>query len=322
MSLRDERGWTELRDRQQGVVARAQAMSHGLDDDLIGSRLRSGRWSALHRGVYATFSGEPGRAAALWAAVLRGGPGAVLSHETAAELLGLADDRSAVMHLTVPGGRNPQAIRGVLVHRSGRAGTAVHPAQLPPRTRVEDTAIDLAQAAASLDDACGWLSRATGRRLTTAARLRAGLDARPKVRWRAGLEVALAEAGSGAHSLLEYRYIRDVERPHGLPAATRQARTGTSRRSRYLDNLYEDARLAVELDGQVAHAIEERWADMHRDNAHAAAGILTLRYSWADVTGAPCMVARQVGEVLRQRGAAVTLRPCRPACTAAARTLP
>jgi Transcriptional regulator, AbiEi antitoxin len=322
MRLRDERGWAELRDRQRGVVTRAQAMSHGLDDDLIGSRLRSGRWSVLHRGVYATFSGEPGRAAVLWAAVLRGGPGAALSHETAAEVLELADDRSTLIHLTVPGRRHPQAIRGVLVHRSSRARAAVHPAQLPPRTRVEGTTIDLAQAAASLDDACGWLSRATGRRLTTAARLRATLDSRPKVRWRAGLELALAEIGSGAHSLLEQRYIRDVERPHGLPTATRQARTGTSRRSRYIDNLYEEARLAVELDGQVAHAIEERWADMHRDNAHATAGILTLRYNWADVTGQPCTVARQVGAVLRQRGTSVTLHPCRPACTALTRPLP
>jgi very-short-patch-repair endonuclease len=156
----------------------------------------------------------------------------------------------------------------------------------------------------------------------TAARLRAALDSRPRVRWRADLEIVLAEIGSGAHSLLEHRYIRDVERPHGLPRATRQARTGSGRRSRFVDNLYEDARLAIELDGQVAHAIEERWADMHRDNVHAEAGILTLRYNWADVTGRACAVARQVGEVLQQRGSPVTLRPCRPSCTAVSRRLP
>jgi hypothetical protein len=322
MRLLDEYGWNDLQHRQSGVVTRVQALSHGLDDAIIGRRLRSGRWSALHRGVYATFSGEPGREAALWAAVLRGGPGAALSHETAAELLELADGPSAVIHLTVPGGRHPQAIGGVLVHRSGRAEAAVHPAQLPPRTTVEETVIDLTQAAADLDGACGWMSRATGRRLTTATRLRAALDARPKVRWRADLGLALADIGSGAHSLLEHRYIRDVERPHGLPAATRQARTGTSRRSRYIDNLYEAARLAVELDGQVAHPIEQRWADVRRDNTHAATGLLTLRYNWADVTTQPCTVARQAAEVLRQRGTPVTLRPCRPACAALARPLP
>jgi len=225
MRTHTDPGWAELLARQRGVVTRGQSLRRGLDDDIISGRLRSGRWNAMHRGVYATFSGEAGREAVLWAAVLRGGPAAVLSHQTAAELLGLADEPSAVIHLTVPGGRHPQAIRGVLVHRSGRARAAAHPVQLPPRTRVEDTAIDLTQSAAGLDDACGWLCRAAGRRLTTAARLRAALDSRPKVRWRADLRIMLAEIGSGAHSLLEHRYIRDVERPHRLPPATRLART-------------------------------------------------------------------------------------------------
>jgi hypothetical protein len=52
----------------------------------------------------------------------------------------------------------------------------------------------------------------------------------------------------------------------------------------------------------VAQAIEERWTEMHRENVHAAAGILTLRYNWADISGRACTVARQVGETLQQRG--------------------
>jgi very-short-patch-repair endonuclease len=71
----------------------------------------------------------------------------------------------------------------------------------------------------------------------------------------------------------------------------------------------------VELDGQVAHGIAQRRADMRRDNAHAAAGIVTLRYSWADVTERPCAVAQQVAEVMTRRGAPVSLRPCGPTCT-------
>ena len=37
--------------------------------------------------------------------------------------------------------------------------------------------------------------------------------------------------------MLEGRYVRDVERPHGLPTAVRQARTAQIPRSRYVDNL-------------------------------------------------------------------------------------
>ena len=44
----------------------------------------------MHRGVYADFTGAPTREAQLWAALLRAGPGAVLSHWTAAERHGLA----------------------------------------------------------------------------------------------------------------------------------------------------------------------------------------------------------------------------------------
>ena len=184
---------------------------------------------------------------------------------------------------------------------------------------MEETTIDLTQSAATFDEAYDWLCRAVGGRLTTAGRLRAALEARPKVRWRAGLVIAVAEVGSGLHSILERRYVHAVERPHGLPAATRQARTAEFPRSRYVDNLYEEAGLAVELDGQVAHGIAQRRADMRRDNAHAAAGIVTLGYSWADVTERPCTVAQQVAEVLTHRGPSISLRPCGPTCTLAVR---
>src|SRR6202042_1751872 len=254
--------WLALLELQSGIISRGQALRRGLDDDLIENRLRSGRWHAVQWGVYATSAGRLSREAELWAAVLRAGPGAALSHQTAAELLGLTGDRSDVIYLTVPSGRHPGPIRGAVVRQSSRIAAATHPVQLPLRTRLEETALDLTQSAASFNEAYDWLCRAISGRLTTAARLRGALDVRPKVRWRKGLIIALAEAGSGVHSILERRYVRDVERPHGLPAATRQARTAHLPRSRYVDNLYEQAGLAVELDGRAAHGLEQRRADM------------------------------------------------------------
>lgn len=162
------------------------------------------------------------------------------------------------------------------------------------------------------------MSRAVGRRLTTASRLQAVLDGRPKVRWRAELGGMLIDIAAGAHSLLERRYVRDVERAHGLPTAHRQVRTLLESRWRYVDNLYAKARLAVELDGQVAHAAETRWADVRRDNAHATIGILTLRYNWSDVTRRPCAVAQEVAMVLERRGVPVVLRMCGPGCAVTA----
>jgi hypothetical protein len=73
---------------QQGVIGRGQALEAGLAPDSIETLLRSGRWQRLYRGVYATFTGTPSHEAMLWAVLVRAGPGAALSHETAAELYG------------------------------------------------------------------------------------------------------------------------------------------------------------------------------------------------------------------------------------------
>jgi very-short-patch-repair endonuclease len=168
-----------------------------------------------------------------------------------------------------------------------------------------------------LDEAFSWLARACSRRLTTPALLHIAMTARPKLRWRTELTGALADVRSGAHSALEWRYLRDVELRHGLPRAVRQPMSQAGNRTRYLDNKYPEFGLVVELDGRAAHPVEKRWQDIHRDNVNAAAGMVTLRYSWADVTTDPCRVANEVAAVLRRQGWTGHLRPCGPACTAA-----
>jgi hypothetical protein len=185
----------------------------------------------------------------------------------------------------------------------------------PPRTRLEETVLDLTQVAASFDEAFDWLSRAVGRRLTTPAQLRAAIDARPRTRWRDELLLALGYVADGMHSNLERRYAVSVERAHGIPPAARQAKVAADGRIRYLDNFYEQAQLAVELDGSAAHPPEQRRADNERDNALAALGILTVRYGWTDVTTRPCLLAAQVAQLMQLRGAAANLCRCGPTCT-------
>ena len=179
--------------------------------------------------------------------------------------------------------------------------------------------LDLTQAAPTFDDAFGWLSRACAERLTTPQRLRHAMAAHKKLRWRADLAAALAEVRDGAHSVLEHRYIRDVERPHGLPTARRQAKAVRAGRTEYRDNLYKDYGVAVETDGAAAHPESARWRDIARDNAAARSGIITLRYSWSDVTRRPCLVAAEIAAVLGTRGWSGSRRPdaARPAASGA-----
>jgi predicted transcriptional regulator of viral defense system len=301
---------------QAGVISRRQAPRHGLPTDVIDRLVRAGRWQALRRGVYLTNSGDPPRAAVLWAAVQYAGQGAALSHQTAAELYKITDRHDSRVHVTIPAHRRVTGDAGMIIHRSRRIAEAVHPTLQPPRTRVEETVLDLVEAAATFDAAVAVVSAACQRRLSTAERLATAMIRRKKMRWRIRLTEVLGAVGDGAHSLLEYRYPYLVERPHGLPRATRQARISSSGRNRYLDNLYGDYGLCVELDGMQAHPEDRRWQDLRRTNELAEHGLVTIRYGWADVENRPCETAVQIAAVLRTRGWPGRARACAPACAA------
>jgi hypothetical protein len=190
-----------------------------------------------------------------------------------------------------------------------------HPALRPPQTRVEETVLDLTGGAASLDEALGWIFRACGSRRTTAERIASAMARRARMRWRAELTAALGLGADGVHSLLEFRYVNRVERPHGLPIAARQVRVTRAGHHQYQDVTYQAYGVVVELDGQVAHPVELRWRDIRRDNANTVDDDQrTLRYGWADVTEQPCRVAAEVGSVLFRRGWDGRLCRCGPAC--------
>jgi very-short-patch-repair endonuclease len=314
----------ELLEVQHGVIARWQVAQAGQDVRVVDPQLHNGRWQPLYRGVYATFTGRPSRDAWLWGAVLRAGPGAALSYDTAAELDRLADKPSTCIHVTVSPARqitlSGRECEGsapkIILHRSTRLHQARHPVRTPPRTRIEETTLDLIQVSPSIDQALAWLASACGRRLTTPERLLGSMVARSRLRWRAQLVSALADVGNGVHSVLEWHYVRDVERGHGLPRANRQVLSRIGGRTRYLDNHYQEFGVAVELDGLAAHPADARWRDIRRDNACAEAGIVTLRYGWSDVTQEPCRVAAEIARVLRRHGWKARPHPCGPGCAA------
>ena len=305
---------SRLLSRQCGVIASWQAEVAGFSCHQRLDLVRNGRWQRLGFGVYASFTGQPSRTAVLWAAVLRAGPCAILSHETAAELDGLLDKCGKLVHVTVPHPQHLKPIAGIAIHRSSRAIGIRQQGRLPPRTMTEETVLDLAQAATSFDDVISLLARACQRRLTTPFLISETLSQRAKMRWRAEIELALRDVARGVHSPLEHRYVRDVERAHGLPTPDRQSQAQQRGRVIYRDARYREYGVAVELDGRASHPDEQRWQDKHRDNAAAAAGIVTLRYGWADVTERSCETAREVATVLGSRGWLGRLRRCGPGC--------
>jgi hypothetical protein len=299
---------------QCGVIASRQAESAGLSPRRMEVLVRARRWQRVHYGVYAAFTGRLPREAVLWAAVLRAGQQAILSHQTAGGLYGLVDDRSKLIHVTVPHSRHLRQVAGLVIHRSSRLLQTRDDGWRPPRTIIEETVLDLAESATSFDDVVSLLARSCQRRLTAPLLLTAALDERPKMRWRSEIGFALKGVADGVHSPLEYRYLRDVERAHGLPAGDRQASALSRGQTIFRDVRYRKYGLVVELDGRASHPDEQRWADKRRDNAAAAHGLSTLRYGWADVTECACETAHEVGAVLSRRGWRGTLRRCGPGC--------
>lgn len=309
----------ELLDFQSQVVSRRQILGYGVPESTILSKTKSGTWQRLQRGTYATFSGVPPREARLWAALLWAGPGAVLSHESAAEVHGLVDKPGKIIHVTVPANLDPARYRkipGVAVHRSRNVRRQRLPPWQLPRTPVEETVLDLVATSKSFDDAYAWLSRATGRGLASAETIKEALTARKRMRWRGWLTEALGDVADEVMFPLERRYVHDVERAHGLPAARRQARRQSASGVRFLDNYYDAYRLCVELDGRSSHPPEQKWQDADRDNDNLLAGdVQTVRFGLRDVTVRRCEQAARLAAFLIRRGwDGASLHPCGTGC--------
>jgi hypothetical protein len=217
--------------------------------------------------------------------------------------------------VTVPWQRRIAGVSGVSLHRSRRSEELAQGCTYPPRTKIEETVLDLTQSAKTFDDVCAWVTRAFARDLTDEAGLRKAMSARHRLRWRADLHELITAAGGGDHSVLEFRYHRDVERAHGLPRPARQVPfTGAGGHRGRRDRVYQEYGVVVELDGRLAHPPEAQWKDKSRDNAAAAAGKQSLRYGWAQVRWQPCQTAVEVVKVLRLHGWDGSPRPCSLDC--------
>jgi hypothetical protein len=304
---------------QLGVLTRAQCLGLGMTPAAVRWMVDAGRWQKVHFGVYATHVGPLDWPARVSAAVLCCGEGAVASQRTAARLHGLVDRDPERIEVLVPASRRVVAPAMVtlatcadLYGRTARSGW-------PTRTTVEDTVLDLADQG-DADNAIAWLSKACQRRRTSPARLAEALDRRTRHRWRELLVDALADVAAGVESVLEYRYVRGVERPHGLPEARRQRLLILGGRRHRTDNEYEPFGVIVELDGRLGHEGEAVFRDRTRDNGSTVSGKASLRFGWADVDSRPCEVAHDVAVLLWSRGWCGKLKRCGVSCRLSTRT--
>lgn len=260
-----------------GVASRRALLSAGFSQFRIRSALRNGRWQAGLPGVVVLHNGPVSSDQLLRCALTYAGPASFLSHATAALIQGLRVRATDLVHVTIPHSRHPRSHGFVVVHQSLRPCRLERNGDLrwsePART-----VVDLAAVLPTRDDVRALVSDAVQRRLMSVAQLEAAAAVVPRrgSRW---LFEAIEDVAAGTRSMGESRFRRAVRRA-GLPEPAWNVSIETLHGTVILDAVWDEAGVAVEIDGARWHLDAAAWeADQRRQNAIQASGIVVLRFS-------------------------------------------
>jgi very-short-patch-repair endonuclease len=236
------------------------------------------------------------------AAVLACAPSGILSHESAAAIWGIRNQRGGEAHVSV-GSRTGHRRSGIVVHRrSSLPDRDVTRHRNIPVTTPVLTLIDLATCipARPLEAA---INEADKLDLVDPPSLQAELDVRRGQRGVRALRAILDRSGFVlTDSELERRFVRIAERA-GLPRPETQRHVNGFR----VDFFWPALGLVVETDGLRYHRTPEQQArDRLRDQVHTAAGLVPLRFTHWQVRYDPRHVAETLGATVNRLAQART----------------
>ncbi|MFP5021671.1 DUF559 domain-containing protein [Pseudonocardia phyllosphaerae] len=272
--------------RQDGVVARRQALACGVSTRTIARRRGAGGWRELHPGVYLvaghrlTADGRV-RAAALW-----GGDDAVVSGIAAAYWLGMWERPPERIELTLPRRTDRPSRSGVRVR-----GRDLAPIDVGRHRGVAVTSAPLTvlQTAAAVPGGATFLDRALQRWVSFDALHQAHCRTLGSWGSRRSGELLVA-AADRADSAAERRLL-GLLRQAGVDGWVR----ALPFEEWAVDVAFPAERVAVEIDGWAWHVDVERFRnDRRKGNALVAAGWRLLRFTWDDLDRRPDMVVRRI----------------------------
>ena len=306
----------ELAASQGDVLHRSQILAAGRTDSWIVAQLEARRWQPASLGTYALFTGPLPWQSQAWAALLYAGPGAVLGGESALRGAGMRREGPALpIRVCVPHDRRVREQEGIQIRRRRHLARLAHANASLPRLRFEVAVLETASEQRGVGPAIGVIADACQQRLTSPVRLLSFLPLKPRLRWRHVLIEVIADVATGAYSYLEVTYLRDVERPHGLPTGARQRVVRRGPQRWYRDVEYVGFGVISELDGRLGHeSAGDRAADMDRDNAASAGRSVTFRFGYRQVTETPCETAGTIARALLAKGWSGSPRRCSPNC--------
>lgn len=251
----------------------------------------------VHRGVFVHHTGELSWDQRCWAAALALEPAALCFHSAMPGGI-----RTGPIHVAVAAQRMPPSRSGVVVHRTADLETRINWNAGPPRMWPAHATLDVAGTAGNEAEMFSALATALQTREVWPSVLRDALAERKRMPQRALLRRLIDDLDSGQHSVLERGYAR-LERAHGLPVSTRQARATVSTGTLLRDVLYATYGVVVELDGRAFHdTARARDQDARRDLEAASEGLTSIRLTYGQVFRDGCRTAAHVAVLLRRRG--------------------
>jgi predicted transcriptional regulator of viral defense system len=290
-----------LAERQHGVVGLDQLRELGISASGVRSRVAAGRLHRVHSGVYAVGHSLLSRRAHWTAAVLACGPGAVLSHRDAADLIGLRPCSRRRIDVTVRG-RARRRRAGIDVHTSRHLDPAdVTTVDGIPCTTVARTLVDLAEVL-SRREVERAVERAEILRQFDLSALNAIRGRTPTRRGASMIASILREytAEAPTKNELEKRFLSlcdDV----GVPRPQVNVWVELPGGGVEVDFLWEREGLIVETDGWETHGTKVAFErDRERDIRLRLAEWNPVRITWRRIENARDAVGHEVRALLAQ----------------------
>jgi very-short-patch-repair endonuclease len=271
--------------RQHGVVTTAQLAGAGVSRNAIRLRERRGLLTRLHQGVYRLGPTHSPFADSMAATLACAG---VLSHQSAAALLGIRRPERGPVHVTVTRG-HARKRKGLVIHRTRH---------LRPDEVTTWKGITTTTAARTLLDLATELPTKHLTRAIEEAQIQRHLDHSSLAdavdnarghRGRSALRAATTTNPKLTRSEAERRLL-ELIRAAELPEPETNRRVGGYE----VDVLWPVDRLVVEVDGFAFHGGREAFErDRRRDAELTAAGFRVARVTWRQIADEPeALVAR------------------------------
>lgn len=283
------------------MASRRQLYDLGLTRGEVRNQVRAERWQRVWSRSLCLNTGEVSAEGLRWAAVFEGGRRAMLDGESALIASGLEHYSSDTLRVSVPRGGLAVRRPGLDVRRTRRWLAGDLAASGVPRTRVAVAAVRGALWAVSDKQASLLLTMPVQQGLVTAEHVGVALLSVKRDRRRALLHSVVLDLAGGARSISELEFTQECRR-RGLPEPGRQVvRRGRDGRY-YLDVLWDEWGVVVEIDG-----IHHSWAtqvvsDALRHNDVTLTGLVVLRLPLLGLRVAPDDFFDQIERALRSAG--------------------